>query len=275
MLDPFDYKEPACALCGGEAFYNFDPKKPQGHIPVDAVIRKLDDCLACENYAEGARVLRYWIEDAKALNDRRGELSVQNEVLGLSRRIGDKPWGLAAVERCLQLIAEIGGEGLLSTATILLNAATTCKAFDQPERALPLYDKAKAVYEKELDKNDLRFAALYNNLATTLTALSRFDEAEKNYRAALCILEQNPDTAPDRAVTLVNLADLYAAKEAPETEIENLLLSAFALLEDPETVHDEEYAFVCRKLSEAYGYYGFFKQAKRLTERADAFYAGA
>ena len=108
MLDPLDYKEPACALCGGEAFYNFDPKKPQGHIPVDAVIRKLDDCLARENYAEGARVLRYWIEDAKALNDRRGELSVQNEVLGLSRRIGDKPWGLAAVERCLQLIAEIG-----------------------------------------------------------------------------------------------------------------------------------------------------------------------
>ena len=116
MLDPLDYKEPACALCGGEAFYNFGPKKPQGHIPVDAVIRKLDDCLARENYAEGARVLRYWIEDAKALNDRRGELSVQNEVLGLSRRIGDKPWGLAAVERCLQLIAEIGGEGLLSTA---------------------------------------------------------------------------------------------------------------------------------------------------------------
>lgn len=84
MLDPLDYKEPACALCGGEAFYNFDPKKPQGHIPVDAVIRKLDDCLARENYAEGARVLRYWIEDAKALNDRRGELSVQNEVIGLS-----------------------------------------------------------------------------------------------------------------------------------------------------------------------------------------------
>ena len=39
MIDPLDYKEPACALCGGEAFYNFDPKKPQGHIPVDAVIR--------------------------------------------------------------------------------------------------------------------------------------------------------------------------------------------------------------------------------------------
>lgn len=275
MLDPFDYKEPACALCGGEAFYNYDPNKQQGRIPVDAVICKLDACLAREDYTEGARILRYWVEEAQMLRDRRGELSVQNEILGLSRRVGDKTWGLSAVSRCLQLIAEIGGEGLLSTATILLNAATTSKAFDQPERALPLYDKARAVYEKELEPNDLRFAALYNNLATTLTALARFDEAEENYRAALKVLNRNDNTQPDRAVTLVNLADLYAAKDAPEQEIESLLQQAFALLNEPNIVPDAEYAFVCRKLSEAYGYYGFFKQARDLKERADAFYAGA
>lgn len=275
MLDPFDYKEPACALCGGEAFYNYDPNKQQGRIPVDAVICKLDACLAREDYTEGVRILRYWVEEAQMLRDRRGELSVQNEILGLSRRIGDKVWGLSAVSRCLQLIAEIGGEGLLSTATILLNAATTCKAFDQPERALPLYDKARAVYEKELEPDDLRFAALYNNLATTLTALARFDEAEENYRAALKVLNRNDNTQPDRAVTLVNLADLYAAKDAPEQEIELLLQQAFALLNEHNIVHDAEYAFVCRKLSEVYGYYGFFKQARDLKERADAFYAGA
>lgn len=275
MLDPFDYKEPACALCGGEAFYNYDPNKQQGRIPVDAVICKLDACLAREDYTEGARILRYWVEEAQMLRDRRGELSVQNEILGLSRRVGDKTWGLSAVSRCLQLIAEIGGEGLLSTATILLNAATTCKAFDQPERALSLYDKAKAVYEKELEPKDLRFAAFYNNLATTLTALARFDEAEENYRAALKVLNRNDNTQPDRAITLVNLADLYAAKDAPEQEIELLLQQAFALLNEPNIVHDAEYAFVCRKLSEAYGYYGFFKQARDLKERADAFYAGA
>ena len=128
MLDPFDYKEPACALCGGEAFYNYDPNKQQGTIPVDAVICKLDAYLAREDYTEGARILRYWVEEAQMLRDRRGELSVQNEILGLSRRIGDKTWGLSAVSRCLQLIAEIGGEGLLSTATILLNAALTSRS---------------------------------------------------------------------------------------------------------------------------------------------------
>ena len=42
MIDPFDYKEPSCALCGGEAFYYPDADAPKGRVPIDRIIAKLD-----------------------------------------------------------------------------------------------------------------------------------------------------------------------------------------------------------------------------------------
>ena len=42
MIDPFDYKEPSCATCGGKDFYYPNPDAPKGRIPVSRIIEKLD-----------------------------------------------------------------------------------------------------------------------------------------------------------------------------------------------------------------------------------------
>lgn len=274
-LDAFDYKEPACALCGGKEFYYPDPDAPEGHIPVEQVFGKLDSLLAKEDNAGAKRLLMYWVAEAQALRDKRGELSVQSEVMGLARKTGDREWGMAAVERGLALIDELGVGGLVSAATILLNAATTCKAFGDPRRALALYARVEAVYEAELPENDLQRAGLYNNKATALTELGRFDEAQRLYERAYAVLEQNPHTEPDRAVTKLNLADLLAAAGKDEQAVEAKLMEALALLDDPAARRDGYYAFVCRKAAQAFGYYGFFRIRKELDERADRLYAGA
>lgn len=274
-IDAFDYKEPTCPLCSGKDFYYPDPEAPEGHIPVANITDKLDSLLAREDYDGAKRLLKYWVDEAVALKDRRGELSVQSEIMGLSRKMNDRDWGMGAVERGLELIEKEGLDGLVSAATIILNAATTCKAFGDPERALTLYARAEAVYEKELPENDLQLAGLYNNKATALAELERFDEAETLYERAYAILEKNEHTEPDRAVTKINLADLYAAAGRDEAQVEALLFDALALLDDERTVRDGYYAFVCRKAAQAFGYYGFFKVRKDLDERADRIYAGA
>ena len=43
MIDPFDYKEPACATCGGKEFYSPDKDAPAGRIPIRRVIEKADE----------------------------------------------------------------------------------------------------------------------------------------------------------------------------------------------------------------------------------------
>lgn len=273
-LDAFDYKEPACPLCDGKDFYYPDPDAPAGRVPVAQVIDKLDGLLAKEDNAGAKRLLTYWAAEAQALRDKRGELSVQSEIMGLARKTGDRDWGMAAVERGLALIDALGVGGLVSAATILLNAATTCKAFGDPHRALALYARVEAVYETQLPANDLQRAGLYNNKATALAELGRFEEAQRLYARAYAVLEQNPHTEPDRAVTKLNLADLLAAAGQGEQAVEEKLKEALELLDDPAAVRDGYYAFVCRKAAQAFGYYGFFRIRKELDERADRLYAG-
>ena len=61
MIDPFDYKEPACALCGGKEFYAPDENAPAGRIPVKRIMAKLDESFNRNDMAEAGRLLEYWL----------------------------------------------------------------------------------------------------------------------------------------------------------------------------------------------------------------------
>ena len=54
-LDPFEYPEPRCSQGGGEDFYYPDGDKPDGAIPVDRIIRKIECC----SNALGSSVSRF------------------------------------------------------------------------------------------------------------------------------------------------------------------------------------------------------------------------
>ena len=95
-----DYEEKRCLLS------TTDPEDKAGNaerIPIRHVIDKLDRALARGDYGEGIRLLDYWIGEARALGDFDGELSVESEMMGLSRRTNDRERGLAAVARGLEL----------------------------------------------------------------------------------------------------------------------------------------------------------------------------
>ena len=76
-------------------------------------------------------------------------------------------------------MAVLGIEENVGAATTYLNSATVFKAFGNPEQALPLYEKAKTIYERDLEPNDERLGGLYNNMGLALVDLKRFKEAEE------------------------------------------------------------------------------------------------
>ena len=108
MIDPFDYKEPACALCGGKEFYAPDENAPAGRIPVKRIMAKLDESFNRNDMAEAGRLLEYWQKEAEALGDKLGELSVTDELIGYYRKVGEKEKGLAAVDKSLALLKRSG-----------------------------------------------------------------------------------------------------------------------------------------------------------------------
>ena len=272
MIDPFDYKEPSCALCGGEDFYYPNPDAPQGRIPVDRIISKLDGFFEKNDLDGAERHLTYWLSEATSLNDKSGELSVLSELIGLYRKTGNAEQAGKVVSRGITLVEELGLTDTVSGATVFLNAATTMKAFGDPSSALPYYAKAEKVYLNLLEPDDPRLAGLYNNRALSYADLKQIDKAEKDYLSALAVLEKRAGNENEIAITYVNYAHL--AENDPTKSVFfpiELMKKAWENLNLP-IEHNGNHASVCDKCAPSFAHFGFKEEAKTLELRAKEIY---
>lgn len=271
MIDPFDFKEPSCVLCGGKEFYNPKENDAKGRIPVKRIIEKVDESFSKNDYSEAGRLLEYWKSEAIELSDKEGELAIDNELVGFYRKQNNVEKGLDNIERTLFLIEELKISNMLSTATIFLNIGTAYKVYKKFDLSVSFFDKALDIYNKNLDKNDKMFAGLYNNYALSLEDLNKNDEAENYYRTAIKILSNYEDCKLDMAISYINLAHLLD-RQNKNAEIVDLLFNAYHLLTD-ESIEENGYtAFVYSKCYPSFSYFGYDIIAKELKEKSEKIY---
>ena len=266
-----DYVEPACPFCTDE--YQSEP--PVRPVPMRRVTGRLDEYLARDDRAGAERHLLYWLREAQSGRDVRGEFSLLNELMGFYRKSGDREKALDAAHRAVDTGEKLGIMDMASGATAYVNAATVCREFEMPDRALPLFEKARAVYERELAPDDARLAGLYNNMAVTLCSLGRCREADELYRRALEVLRRAGYGEAEEAVTYLNMANLAEQEKGLENaqdEIEDCLEKAYALLDSPTLPRNGDYAFYCTKCAPTFRYYGHFARAGELEARARKIY---
>ncbi len=268
ILNKEDYEEPTCLLN-----MDRDAPRPAFTVPIGRVIEKLDEYLSRDDWAGAGRHLNYWLAEAKAGGDKRGELAIQNERMGYFRKSGKEREAFEALEAALQLLDELGMRDNIIAGTTWVNAATVCKTFGHAEEALPYFSLARTLYERELAKDDKRLGGLYNNMALACADLARYDEAEELYHKALDTMRRIPGSELEQAVTLLNLADLQHMQDE-EADVFPLLEEAEALLKTEDLPRDGYYAFVCRTCAPGFDYYGWFMTAKELREAAEKIYAG-
>lgn len=252
-------------------------KRENQRIPVKRVIERLDDCFKTNDLDSARGLLEYWAEEAKNVNDLSGELSVVNEMLGLYRKTQEKEKGKKAVVRAIELLGATKNDRTLSGATIMINAATTSNAFGNPEKAVPLYEKAIEIYEENrVPKDDLMYGALYNNYATTLVDIKEFEKAKELYEKAIEITGREIKSLLDCAVSYVNLAHLYEGWQGGlSEEIGRCLEKAEEILNDKRIERNSYYAFVSEKCAPSFDYFGYFAFAEELTDKARKIYEGA
>lgn len=269
ILSKDDYEEPKCLL-------NMHPEVTP--IPLGRIIEKLDSYLNENDYDAAERHLKYWLSEADSCHDMRGKLTLLNEQIGLYRKTQKESECLTAISTALSLADSMDMNESVTFGTTLINAATGYKAFGKAEDALPLYRKAKTIYESALDLSDGRLGGLYNNMALTLTELKNFSEAEELYQKAIKVMEKQENGELEVAITYLNIADLIAARdglEKGEAEIEKQLLEAEKLLYTEHLPKDGYYAFVCEKCAPVFGYYGYFLTEQELNRRAREIYERA
>lgn len=261
-----DYEEPRCPLKGSCGVSS---------IPTGRVIEKLDEYLNKNDYASAERHLRYWYDEALAGGDMRGMLTVLNEQIGLYRKTEKENECFKAIEEALSLCAETGTENTVTHGTTLVNAATGYKAFGKDNKALPLYRKAREIYENLLDGDDSRLGGLYNNMALAVAEKGNYREAEELYGKAIEVMKKQEHGEAEIAITYLNLADLTAAElgiEAADEKISGYLSKAEELLNTADLPKDGYYAYVCEKCAPVFGYYGYFLFENELNRRARKIY---
>ena len=244
-------------------------------MDINRILDKLDSYFAKNDYSGAERHLKYWLDEADSLGDLRSSLSLCNELIGLSRKIGNKEASLSYCERAVSIIASLGMEDSVSAATTYVNIATAHKAFGKAEESLPFFERACTIYERDLPSDDSRLGGLYNNMALTFCDLSLFDMTYACYDKALTVMSSVPRGELEQAITHLNIASALEQEKGlleAESEICERLDKASALLDIYAEDTDGYYAFVCEKCATVFGYYGYFFYEKELKERAARIY---
>ena len=99
-LKPEDYLEPACIFCTPEQ----ETVQP---IDLRRCLGRLDEYLGRNDTAAAERHLNYWKEEALAGRDLRGLLTIENERMGLYRKLGREADAQAAVRSALGSVSRI------------------------------------------------------------------------------------------------------------------------------------------------------------------------
>lgn len=265
-------------------------------VPQRRIIDKMDEYMSRRDYNSAERHLLYWLEEAKLGGDLQGQLMLRNELVGHYRKTGQKEPAMESAAKALDLLRELDMENTITAGTTYVNIATACGAFGDHERAIRLFEKARAAYESSSQTETQLLGGLYNNMALTCSELGRCEEALALYEKAADLMGRVPDGELEQAITYLNMANTVEVQlglEAGEQQINALVERAEELLEakgeellgkgeaaltdgtDLRAMKQEErarlgyYAFVCEKCAPTFAYYGYFMTAESLTERSE------
>ena len=266
-LEKEDYVDPRCALCGkpGEE----ETVQP---VPVGRIMDKLREYEDRNDWPAVERHLKYWLAEAEANRDERGQLMLHNELMGYYRKQGKKDEAFSHAERADYLVKKLEMEDTVTAGTTWVNAGTVREAFGDPVGGLEFFERAKANYEKNLPDNDGRLGGLYNNMALSLAVCGRFDEAMGMFRNAIEVMKKQEYGELEQAITWLNMADAAEAAlgtEQAEESVEEYLETAEKLLNTESLPRNGYYAFVCEKCAPVFGHYGWFAAEAELKRRAE------
>jgi tetratricopeptide (TPR) repeat protein len=133
-------------------------------------------------------------------------LEIQSGVLNRHGKIAES---IGPAEEALRLAVQIAGENSLETALAYASAAEALRSASHPERALPLYRKAHALYEKFLGPEHPRVASLWSQEGLIEMEEGKLSTAEQSMLKAIAILKKScPNCAVEMAVAQNNLGVL-------------------------------------------------------------------
>lgn len=272
FLNREDYEEPRCLICDPQTGM---PVQNMQSVPIQRIVDKFNDYCDKKDFAGAERHLKYWLDEAAYIGDKRGEFSIRNEMMGYYRKQGRKEEAIQSADAALKLMEELQIGQTISGGTCYVNIGTVYDSFSMPDEALNYFSKAKEAYDANSFKDYFKLGSLYNNMALALVDLERYSEAFSLYLDALEVMKKVQGGELEIAITYLNMADAAAFSkglDAAEEEINDYLNRAKDFIDTPSLPRNGYYAFVCEKCAPGFNCFGFFDYASEISKRAEDIY---
>jgi tetratricopeptide (TPR) repeat protein len=146
-------------------------------------------------------------------------------------RKGQTAEALPLVEEALQIARKSSGDGSVEAAQMYANVAEVHRVSGRLDRALPLYRKARFIYEKVLGESDTRVASILSQEGLILVNEGKLTLAAQALERAVDLLRLScPLCVPEMSIAENNLGVLRL-KQKRYAEADRLLTHVLALQE--------------------------------------------
>ncbi len=178
-------------------------------MDIERVIEGLDRLFADRKSEKVEDYLSVHLEQALTEGDAGSAITIINELIGFYRDASQYDKAETYCSKLLPFMERAGLKDTLHYGTSCLNIANAYRASGRLEDSYAHYQKVFDIYEKVLDKEDFRYASLYNNLALLHQENKEFGKACEALEKALSIVSLFPEAVVELGVTYTNLAASY------------------------------------------------------------------
>jgi tetratricopeptide (TPR) repeat protein len=193
---------------------------------------------------------------------------------GILNRHGKLNESIEPAEEALRIAIQTAGESSLEVALAYATAAEALRSASHADRALPLYRKAHAIYEKFLGPEHPRVASLWSQEGLIEMAEGKLSTAEQSMLKAIALLKKScPNCVVELAVAQNNLG-LLRLRQKRYKDADDSLSQALALREKFSQSGTPELAASIQSLAYTRKMEHLNEDAERLSRRAAVMTAG-
>lgn len=175
-------------------------------MDINQILNQLDYLFKSQQIEKIEDYLLSNVALAKEQSDNSTLITLLNELMGFYRDITRYEDSIKVCNEAMALLNSLGLQGTIPYATTLQNVANALRAAGQLEASKIYYDQVFKIYEAQLDKEDMRYASLHNNLSLLYQEMQEYELSCRELEAALEIVSIKEGARIEVATTHANIA---------------------------------------------------------------------
>ena len=187
-------------------------------MDINKVLGQYDEMMGSSTEVELQVFLMENLAEARREKDKSAQIALSNELVGITRRTGDKTVAMNSCSSVLSLMEEGSLEKTEEFIIALVNVGTTYRIFGIMDEAMKCFNRADDLIEELRVEDPVVTSLFHNNLGLLFMDRQEFRRAKEHLEKALLIVSKEPTLQTDKEITESNLA--YANAQLSITHIE-------------------------------------------------------